>query len=811
MGIDRAIVRTLVRERTFSLVAVATLALALGAAITVFSLVYGVVLRQLPYPEAEALVEVAHDAPGLGLDDIGVSNPLYALYRDQVPAFVEIGLYRQRNVSLTGDGPPERVTAGELTPSALRVLAVSPILGRLFADADGQPGAAPVAVVGEALWRGRFGGAEDMVGRAIRIDGVAHEVVGVMPAGFAFPQPAQRLWLPLVVDDAAAVLGRFSDNGIARLAPSATIADADRQIVALTADLATRFPAEGSAKTLESAGFRPDLKSRLAVVSGAVRPVLFMLLVAVGLILAIACSNVANLFLVRVEARGSELAVRQALGASRGRQMRDLLAESLALSLVAGVLALGLAWASLRIIVAAGPQIPRLDEIGLSPVVVAFAVALTLIGGVAFGLLPALRGTRSATFEIGSGRGAVSGSRERQRLRWTLVTVQVALGVVLLTGCGLLIRSLQALRDVDPGFEPENALTFSVVLPEASYPDGAARVRFVESALERLGDLPSVDGVAAAAYLPLSGVSTGSGYGFEGRPRGDGEPPPVFMEIRVSPGYFDVMGIPVLSGRGLHPDDHRQRSGAVLVSRSIAERHWPNDAPLGARITAGRIEEGQFTEVVGVAGDVRAFGMDQDPIDAVYQPMLGLEGAGADLRPTVSMVLRTTASAAALETPVRTTIAALDADLPTTALVPLTEMVRASRAQTSYAVVVLSVAAVLALAIAAVGLYGAVAYVVGRRSREIGLRMALGADRGRIRALVLGQGLRVGGLGVGLGLVSALAAARLLESIVFGVSTRDPLTLVASVALLMIVVLAATWLPARRASRIAPSTALRGD
>ena len=804
--------RRLVREPGFSAVTVLTLALALAAVVTVFTLVNAVLLRQLPYPESDHLVEVSHAAPGLELERLGTSARLYLHYLEHGKTLDGIALWSSADFTLTGDEEPVRVPGAVLSPSAFRILRVEPELGRAFREEEGRPGAAAVVILSHGLWQRRYGGEAGILGRTLHVNDTPREVVGVMPAGFGFPNPTTELWVPRVLDPAQARLGYFNEEAIARVRSPVTVEAAQTELVQLTRDLAGAFPDEEAAKVLQDGGFRPGLKTRLESAVGQVRPVLWTLFAAAGLILAIACANVANLFLVRFEERAGELAVRGALGASRGRLVGGLFAEGLALAALAGGVAVVLAWGTLRLVVRLGAgTVPRLDQVGLDAGAVLFTLGAALLAAVLACLLPALRSTRLHLADAVRDGGRASAGRARHRLRHALVAAQVALGVVLLVACGLVVRSLLALREVDPGFRTSGAATFELFLPATKYPDAQARVRFVEETLERLAALPGVEEAGVASYLPLSGAQGGSGFVVEELPLGPGEVPPVFMEANASAGYFAALGIPLLEGRTFEPDDYRQRLGPIVISQSVARRYWPEGSALGKRMTswAPQAERQGWYTVVGVVGDVRLEGLDQEPVDLVYEPLLGLDDGSKDLPASLSFVVASRLPEASLAPSLRHAVRSVDPNLPMAPVRTVDSLVRGSWAPMAFTVTVLLLASLMALVIAAVGLYGVMSYLVTRRTRELGIRMALGADGGRIRRLVLGQGLRVAGLGILAGVLLALASTRLLASLLFQVGSRDPLTLVLAALVLLLVAAVASYLPAARAARTAPSEALR--
>ncbi len=812
MSAVRSLLRPLRSSPGFSAVTIFTLALGIAAAVSVFSLIDGVLLEQLPYPESDRLVELDHTSPGLGLEHMGMSEALFHYYAKRSETLQDLAIYSPLPVTLTQDDSAARLSAARVTPSLFAALAVPPARGRTFTDEEAQRDAAAVVVLAHSLWQDRFGGDEGMVGRQLRLDGISHEVVGIMPEGFAFPSDDTALWLVQSLDPVAAELGEFNGAALARLAPGASLERARAESANLIQALPEAFPEEATVGVLLENGFALNIATRLETIVGSVRDVLWVLLAAVGLILAIACANVANLFLVRVEERGTELAVRRALGSGRGRLLGGLLAECLSLACIAGLVGIGLAGLVVRLVTHLGPaSIPRIEQVGIDANVLAFAALVTLGAGALFGLLPAVRASRAALVPALKEGRAASAGRSKQGLRNGLVVAQIAFGLVLVTVCGLVVRSTMALYQVEPGFRPEGAATFRLALPNSDYPEPEARVRFLEQTLEGLAAVPGVAQVGAASYLPLGGSTGGSGYAIEGRERDENAAPPIFMETFVSPDYFEAAGIPLVEGRLLTADDYRLRAGNLLVSQSVAQKQWPGESAIGKRIRPGTSEDDQWSTVVGVVGDVHLYRLEDPATDLVYLPFLGLEGTGKDLGNSVSFVLRGSASVATLAPAVRDTVARFDRFLPLTPLEPLSESVRAARARADFTVTVLLMAAGMALLIAAVGLYGMISYLVSCRQRELGIRMALGAAQAQIRDLVLRQGMAAAVYGVAAGLVLAFGVTRFLRSLLFTVDAQDPATFAIVSLVLLLVAALASAVPAWRATRIEPVQALRQE
>ncbi|MEM6702585.1 MAG: ABC transporter permease [Acidobacteriota bacterium] len=801
------------KERSFAGLAVLTLALGIGAAVTIFTVVNGVLFESLPYRDADRLLALDHEAPGLELPEMGVSQRLYLHYLENATTLDEVALRDQQRTTLTGDGEPERVLAARVTPSYFRALSAQTQLGRLFAEEEGRPGAEDVVVLSDGLWRRRFGADRAVLGRVLQVDSRPFVVVGVLAADFRDSDDIE-LYRARVVDPAEAQLGAFQDTALVKRREGVSEEEARADLERLSSGLETWFPEDAAAGILGRAGFKATLEPLLEQRVGDLREILWVLLGTVGVILAIACGNVANLFLVRVEERSHELGVRAALGASRWRAARDILGEGVTLALIAGAAALGLAQLGLFLLRRYGPQsLPRLDEIAINGRVVLFAAAISLVSGMAFGLLPALRGsTERLLASLRDGTRSASSGRGRHRTRSVLVAGQVALGLVLLVGCGLLVRTLLELRAADPGFDPTDTLTFRLTLPEAEYPEGDDVHAFASQALERIRALPGVASAGVGSTLPMDGFSGGSGYAVEDRPPAEDSLPPVFMEFRVSEDLLETLGARLVEGRWLTENDVRNRTGSVLVSRSIQQRFWPEESAVGKRIYPSRTSEDDgWNEIVGVVDDLHMQGIGEEVRDLVLRPMLGLEGAGHDIQGHLAFAVRTSLPPESLVPAIRSELWALDPNVPVAQVRTMERLVSASREQVSFTVVILLIASALALVLAAVGLYGVISYVVSRRTHEFGIRLAMGADRGDVTRLVVRGGLTVSLAGIGAGLLLALGTTRFLESMLFGVSKYDPPTFTVVPLLLLAVAVLASWIPARRASGVEPVTALRQD
>ena len=811
----RLFCRRSVANPGFTLVSLATLAIGVGANVAIFAVVNAVLLRPLPLPDAERLVILRHAAPGLAqLAELPMSDALYFLYAEQVRTLESVAVYREEQVSFTGPENPQRVAASSVTASFFEVLRTPPRLGRSFTPEEDRRGAAPVIVLSDGLWRSRFGAAPGVVGRIVDLDGEGVEVVGVMPPGFSFSQQEIDLWRPLRLDRENVQLGAFGINGVARIADGATLGQVRAELEALLANLTELLPAEGAAPILANAGFRPLIDRACEVLVGDIEATLWILLGAVGFLLLIACANVANLFLVRSEARHGEVAIRAALGESGGRLAGSVLFESLGLGVAGGLLALPLALLAVRLLVAFGPRdLPRLDEISIDAAVLLFGLAVSVAAGLFFGLLPALRAgaVAAAGHMTARARGATSG-RERQLARRGLVVLQVALALTLLVGSGLAVRSFQRLAAVDPGFDPVDVLAFGLALPERDYETADARLNFHRQVVDRLRALPGVVDAAAASTVPLSGEVSGSGHTIEGRPLADDEVPPVFMTKRVAPAYFDTLRVEVIEGRVFDPLDGERESPVVIVSRSLARTHWPGESALGKGIRLGGPpdEEGeQWSRVVGVVDDVQEINLHEDPPEMAYYPLPGVT-RGERVPAAMRYVVRAP-NAAALSGAVREAVRGLDPTLPIAEIETLETLVGRARGERAFVMILLAIAAGLALLLGSVGLYGVVSYMVAQRRREIAVRMAVGAQVADVRRLVLTEAGGLALLGAVVGIGAAVALTRRLQALLFETSPLDPLVFVAVSTLLVGICLLASWLPARRAARIEPLAALRAE
>ncbi|HSM60535.1 MAG TPA: ABC transporter permease, partial [Longimicrobiales bacterium] len=679
-----------------------------------------------------------------------------------------------------------------------------------FAAGDDRPGAEPVAVLSHAVWEQSFGSDPAVVGSLQELDGVRRRVVGVMPPGFSFPEGAS-VWVPLEIDPVEPDPGAFSWLGIGRLRPGETPASAQADMAELLRRFAEANPDELSPEVLEQAGLVPDARPLKELYVQDMARALWVLLGTVGFVLLIAVANVANLFLVRAEARMREQAVRTALGASRRDMVRLYLAESVALATGGGILGLGLATAGVRGLLAIAPvAVPRSTEIGIDGSVLAFTAVVSVLSGLLFGLFPVLgyaRDDLSSALREG-GRSATAG-RKRHRARGALVVSQIALALVLLVGSGLMARSFLALRSVDPGFDAQGRLAFRVSLPSAEYPDAEAGALLHARLLERMAAVPGVESVALASALPLEETKNASPMESEDRPIPENELGPVIDRRLVSPGYFGTMGIG-LEGRELTREDRADGTRAVVVSRALARLLWPGESALGRRLRPQGVEDGWW-EVVGVADDVHFESLGAEPAPLLYVPMVSGHTAEPTPSRSFQVVLKVAGNPVSFTAAAAEALGEVDPRLPMVEPRAVEGIVRDAMAATSFTVVLLGIAAAIALVLGTVGIYGVISYVVSRRTAEIGVRMALGAPAARVLREVVGQGATLASAGIAVGLLGAWGVSRVLSSLLYGVTATDPLTFAGTAALLVLVALLASWIPARRASRIDPVEALRAE
>ncbi len=813
------ILRRLRRAPMFTCVTLVSLAASIGANTAVFSVIEGVLLKPLPYPHPEELVGVWHRAPGINIGDVNMAPANYFIYREQGRAFKDIGLFQHDSVSVTGISEPEQVPAIDVTASTLAILGIRPLLGRSFNQSDDSPGGAETAIVTYGYWQRKFGADPAAVGRTITVNGKLRQIIGVMPQNFHFldwEDPA--VILPEKLDRNKTHLGEFSYEGIARLKSGVTLEAASADLARLIPTVWRNFPAPPgfSVQLFEKANLGPVIRPLKQDVVGDVGNLLWVLMGSIGLVLLIACANVANLLLVRTEGRQQEIALRSALGASRGRIAGEMLFESLVLGILGSVLGLGLAYGALRLLVRLAPAgLPRLNEIGIDVPVLLFALGVSLVAGLLFGCVPVLKyaGTRLGTGLREAGR-SLSHSRERHRARNVLVAVQVGLALVLILCSGLMMRTFAALTQVNAGFaSPAGVQIFRLTIPSAEVSDEEKVVRMQEAILRKLQAIPGVSSAGLTTSVPIDGNHWSDPVFAEDRHYEPGELPPLRRFKFISPGMFHVQGTPLVAGRDFTWADAYDRLPVAIISVNFAREYWQSPAgALGKRIRVS--SEDDWREIVGVAGDVHDDGMSQDVPTIAYWPILmtRFEGDSVEIHRTLAFMLRSPrAGSESLMREVRRAVWSVDPNLPLAAVRTLDYYYRRSMARTSFTLVMLAIAAGMALLLGTVGLYGVIAYSVSQRTREIGIRLALGAQQQELIGMFVRQGMLVTGVGIVGGLLVALATLRLMGSLLFHVSPADPLTYASACAGLAGAAALASYIPSRRASGIDPVEALRAE
>ena len=808
----RQIVRRSIQAPGFPLLTVFTLALGLGATSAILGVVSSVLLEPLPYDEPDRLVVLDHTAPGLDLERMDISEALFLFYRENVQSLQQVSLIREGVATLSGLDQPRRLKAATLTPGTSRMLGIKPLLGRAFAAEEESPDAPGTVLISEALWQTHLGGRPEILGATVQVDGISRQVVGVLPRTVTFPEDDVDLWLPYALDPTSARLGNFESFAIARLAPGFTIEEAHTELDHYLERLPDLFPEDPVAGVLAEAAFRARPHPLRERVIGDVGTSLWLLLGTVVFVLLIALANVANLHLVRAEARRREAALRTALGADRRQHLQANFLESGLQALLAGGLGLVLAAFGLELLRRLGPQdLPRLTEIHLDERTLALTAALTLLITVLFGLLPSAihRAHHLSTVLRDAGRSATAG-RSSRLFRHSLVATQVALALVLLVGAGLMVRSYQNLIQVDPGFRVDETLTFRLSLPPAKYTDDQVATDLWNRLLERLESLPGVKSAAASSSVPLANHHRRSGHTLEGRETEEGSLPLVFDFEWITESYLETAGIRLLEGRSLTRSDAEHRSGAVLVNETLARRHWPGEKALGQRLDPGSGLEDPWYTVVGVVADVRVRDLAQEPEPTVYYPLTSKEENGWVAR-NMDVVVRYQGERATLMPALRQAVWDLDPDLPLAQVQTFASLVARSQKRQAFTLTLLLLASGMALILSTVGTYGVIAYLVARRTSEIGIRLALGARGRQVATQILGQSLRVAAVGAAGGWLAAAVLSRWLESLLFEVSPLDPATFVTVPSILLIAALLASWIPARRASRVDPLIALRHE
>lgn len=793
----------------FAAVAVITLALGIGVNTSIFSVVNAVLLRSLPFPDANRLVRVWHTPPQSsfpGISAFAISPANFLDWQKQNHVFSSMAIYGFGGFTLTGGDKAEQVTASRVSATFFSTLGAQPMLGRLFSAEEDQPGHSNVVILSHRFWQEHFASNRDVVGRDITLDGAKYLVAGVMPASFRFPDIAQ-VWTPLAwTDQEKAIRGNHNYLAVARLKPGVDLKQAQAEMNTISARLAQQYPADDK-------GWGALLRPLQADLVNNVRPALLVLLGAVGFILLIACVNVTNLSLARIFSRHKEIAIRTAMGATSARIIRQIVAESVLLALVGGTLGLAYAHFGVRLIMAflAG-RLPASMEANIDLKVLAFTAAVSVLTGVVAGVLPALHLSRANVNQaLKEGLGRTSNASGGNRTRSVLVVVEVALSLVLLIGAGLMIRSFQTLRSVKPGFEPHGVLTMTAAISRAKFSTATQQISFFERALERIRALPGINAAAVIDDVPLGGGGSHQPIAVEGRPVVPMSEQPEVDVRRISTGYLNALRIPVLRGRDFDNGDVAGRPTIILVSASLAKQFWPGDNPIGKHITL-TFFPGVVREIVGVVGDVKGDGLDQTRAPAMlYMPLDQMAPPPGEQWRSSSMtfVVRSSSEPEAMVSAVTNAIREIDSTMPVTNVQTMQDLVTTSLSSERFSLLLLGAFALLALILAAIGIYSVLSYSVRRRVQEIGIRLALGASLSDVLRMVIFEGLRPTLLGVFIGIAGSLALARVMSNLIYGVKPTDLLTFVSVAFLLGVVALVASIIPAYRAAKVDPMVALR--
>ena len=810
----RLALRRLLQAPLFTTVTLITLAVGIGANTAIFSIVYGVLLKPLPFTDPDRLVGVWHKAPGTGFEDLNQSPATYFTYREHSRTFEDIGLHRGDSVSITGRGEPERLRTLNVTDGTLPLVGARALRGRLFTKADDSPGVPQRVILTYGYWQRRFGG-RDVIGQSITVDGKPLEIIGVLPESFTFLDYTASIVLPLQFDRSKTFIGNFSYRGVARLKPGVTLEQANADVARLLPVLPEKFPLPPgfTRKMFDELKLRPNVRPLSVDVVGDIGQVLWTLLGTAAVVLLIACANVANLSLVRAEGRHQELAVRTALGASRWQIARALLAESVLLALAGAVIGLGLARAALALMAWLGPtSLPRLQEIEINGIVLLFTLGIALVAALLFGVLPVLRFGEPSVAALKEGGRSASEGPSRNRTRNVLVVAEIALALVLLVVSGLMIRSFQALRAVDPGFrDPEQVQTFRLEVPEGLIPDPEQAVRTHQQIAAALAGVPGVTSVGVSSSLTMDGYDSNDPVFVEGVTPENGAMPPIRRYKWVGPGYVETMGNRLLAGRLLTWEDAYKRARVVLISDTLAREYFKTaTAAIGKRIRNS--PSNPWREVVGVVADEHDDGLAKPPTPIVYWPLIMDDyfNMKTYVQRNLAFAVRSgRMGSSGFMGELQRAVWAVNPNLPMASVQSLAEIRASSMAQTSFALTMLAIASIVALLLGLVGIYGVVAYIAAQRTREIGVRMALGAQASDIRTLFVSHGLKLVGAGVVLGVAGAMALTRLMSVLLFGVGPMDAPTYAAVSLGLGVVALIATYLPARRAARVDPVVALR--
>ncbi|HEX4319862.1 MAG TPA: ABC transporter permease [Acidobacteriaceae bacterium] len=813
------VMRRLRRTPMFTAVTLITLAVAVGANTVIFSVVEGVILKALPYPHPEQLIGVWHKAPGINIKDLNMAAFLYFIDREQSTTLEDIGAYNGDSLTVTGTGQPEHVTGLDVTSGTLPLLGVTPVLGRVFTRSDDSPGTPDTVILSYAYWREKFGADPNVIGRSITADGKPRQIIGVLPRDFHFlDYEDPKLVVPMQWDRSKTKLGNFSYEALARMKPGVTMEQVNTDLTRLIPVAIRSFPAPDgfSVKLFEHVGLAMNLRPLKKDVIGDVGNTLWVLMGSIVMVLLIACANIANLLLVRVEGRRQELAIRAALGAGWQRIAGDLMVESFTLGVLGSLMGLGLAYGALRLLVVMAPTgLPRIHEIGINLPVLGFTFGIAIFTSLLIGAIPVMRYAKAnSNLSLREGGRGQSQSREQHRTRNALVVLQVALALVLLICSGLMIRTFNAMMHVNPGFiSPDTLQTFRAFIPETTVSDkeGDRLVRMEQQIRDKIASVPGVNSVAFGSAVPMSGSSSNDAVFAQDRAYAEGQLPPIRRFKFVSPGFFSALGTPIIAGRDFTWEDNYNKLPVGIISENFAREYWQTPAnALGKRIRVSTKDD--WREIVGVVADMHDDGVSEPAPTSVYWPVLMSHFEGDDLRTQrfLTYAIRSPrAGSQAFMKEIQTAVWSTDSDLPLADARTLGYLYTRSMARTSFTLIMLSVAGAMALLLGVVGIYGVISYSVSQRTREIGIRMALGAQRQTITGMFVRHGLILTGIGVVFGLVASFVTMRLMSSLLFNVSPVDPITYGTITLVIVVIAYVACYLPSRRAAGVEPVNALR--
>ncbi len=800
--------RRLARTPVFTVATLVTLALGIGANTAIFSVINSVLLKPLPFPEPERLIGVWQSAPGVNIKDLNASIADYFTYREESKTFEDVALWNGRSLTVTEFSDPERVDGISVTFRLFPMLGINPILGRHFTEKDNEGGSPDTMMISYGYWQRRFGGDPKVIGRRIMADGSAREIIGVLPKGLWFMDMNHDLILPLRFDRANVRLAGYNFQAIARLRPGVTVEQANADVARMIGIELGKFPPPNgmSTKMMEDARLGPNVRLLMDDLLGDIGKSLWVVMATIGIVLLIACANVANLLLVRTEGRAQELTVRAALGAGRGRLAREFFVESLTLALLGGALGIGFAVAVVKLVLKLSPaRLPRFEQISVDSTALLFTIVVSIVAGLAFGAIPVLKhgGVRIAEALRAGGRSA-SASRERNIARNSLTVVQVALALVLLIGSGLMIRTFQSMRRVHPGFnEPEALQTLRISIPQTAAAKDPELLRMQQNLAERLAGIPGVTAVSLMSGLPMTSFKSQDPIFASDRTYPPDQIPTLRRFITVTPGTFQALSVPVVAGREFTWAEIHEKRNVAIISDSFAREYWGSarDA-VGKQIKSNSRDA--WSEVVGVAADVRHDGVDQKAPTTVYWPLRAN-------RSMTFLVRGTRAGTESLSNEIRQTVWATNGSLPITEMRTMKEIYDKSMSRTAFTLTLLGISGSMALLLAAVGIYAVISYTVAQRTREIGIRLALGAQQSNVKMMFVRNGLLWGGIGAGVGLVAAPLLSRLMSTLLFEVSPVDPLTYAVVVIGLLSAAALASYLPARRVTSVDPVEALRAE